>query len=86
MCPTLFLVTKITFSYFRSALEPEILNSQIRTGNCCRVVGIMHPGFVRFLRENMYLEQKRSYTSKMCPTRIVHGRVNYRGDSIRASC
>ena len=36
-------------SYFRQALEPEILSNQIRTGNCCRVVVIMYPRFVLVL-------------------------------------
>ena len=38
----LFSVPKMSFSFFRAALEPEILGSHIRTGNCCRVVVIMY--------------------------------------------
>ena len=49
---------KMLFSYFRPALEPEILCSQVRTGNCCRVIVIMHPGFVQFFGQYTYLWNK----------------------------
>ena len=68
VCPTLFSVQKMSFFFcFHPALEPEILNSQMRTGNCCRVllaavVVILQifdahtPGFVRCLEQCTYLE------------------------------
>ena len=67
VCLTLFSVPKIknVILYFRPALEPQILSRQILTGNCCRVVVIMHPGFV----------QIRIWSSKTCALRVVHGRV-----------
>ena len=56
VCPTLFsVVPKLPLSHFRPALEPEILSNQIRTGNYCRVVVIMHPGFVRLFGQHTYL-------------------------------
>ena len=42
VCPMLFSVLTMQLSDFRPALQPEILSSQIRTGNCCRVVVITH--------------------------------------------
>lgn len=38
VCRTLFSVPTLSYYYFRSTLEPELLMGNIRTGSCCRVL------------------------------------------------
>ena len=78
----------MSFSHFRPALEPEILRSQIHTGNSLLsrcIISHHASGFVRLLGVYVHHGIKTFLYEQhvMCPICIVHGRVSYRGDSIR---